>query len=266
MLSEDLVARAAITATREWKRSSRPEARQQARPVPSAPPGVRQAGGGASPITFSRRSRHFIANARVSSIEAPEHLGLALHVPLGLQHAVGDRRHLGHRARDRVAVPGVCLGHLAQEARAEGHVPVLVAGDLVEALAEAGQGAHLLVVLEDEVLPGEGEHPLDDHVVERDRLHQQLEVLRAARQAVHAALQHLVEELVELGVHVLARLGEPALERVRLEDAHLVVEAVEEAHVARLVGDLRAEEDRASPRSAPPASSARAPRPPSARR
>ena len=63
------------------------------------------------------------------------------------------------------------------------------------------------------------------------------------REGVDAALQHLVEELVELGVHVLARLGEPALERVGLEHADLLVEAVEEAHVARLVGDLRAEED-----------------------
>ena len=42
---------------------------------------------------------------------------------------------------------------------------------------------------------------------------------------------------------MLARLGEPALEGVGLEHADLLVEAVEEAHVARLVGDLRAEED-----------------------
>ena len=91
--------------------------------------------------------------------------------------------------------------------------------------------------------PGEGQHPLDDHVVERDRLDQRLEVLGLAREVVDAALQHLVEELVELGVHVLARLGEAALEVVGLEHADLVVEAVEEAHVARLVGDLRAEED-----------------------
>ena len=60
------------------------------------------------------------------------------------------------------------------------------------------------------MLPGEGEHPLDHHVVERDRLDERRSP-RAARQVVHPALQHLVEELVELGVDVLARLGEPAL-------------------------------------------------------
>ena len=42
---------------------------------------------------------------------------------------------------------------------------------------------------------------------------------------------------------MLARLGEAALEGVRLEHADLLIEAVEEAHVARLVGDLGAEED-----------------------
>ena len=53
----------------------------------------------------------------------------------------------------------------------------------------------------------------------------------------------LVEEHVELRVQVLARLRQAVLEVVRLEHADLVVEAVEEAHVARLVGDLGAEED-----------------------
>jgi hypothetical protein len=42
---------------------------------------------------------------------------------------------------------------------------------------------------------------------------------------------------------VRARLLQAFLERVRLEDAHLLVEAVEELDVARLVGDLGAEED-----------------------
>ena len=114
---------------------------------------------------------------------------------------------------------------------------------LLKPSTKPGQRAHLLVVLKDEVLAGEGEHPLDDHVVERDRLHQHLEVLGVAGEAVDPALEHLVEELVELGIYVLARLGQAALKGVRLEDAHLVVEAVEETHVARFVGDLRAEED-----------------------
>ena len=92
----------------------------------SRPP---QAATGARPITFSRRSSAFIANARVSSMVEPKSSGLALVVPGRLQHAVGDRRHLGERARDRVAVARVLLRHLAQEARAEGHVAVLVAGD-----------------------------------------------------------------------------------------------------------------------------------------
>jgi hypothetical protein len=42
---------------------------------------------------------------------------------------------------------------------------------------------------------------------------------------------------------VLARLDEATVQRVRVEDADLLVEAVEEAHVTRLVGDLRAQED-----------------------
>jgi hypothetical protein len=93
------------------------------------------------------------------------------------------------------------------------------------------------------VLSGEREHALDDHVVERDRLHQRLEVLRLARELVDAALQHVVEQVVELRVEVHARLLEPVLEGARLEHAHLLVEAVEERDVPRLVGDLRAEED-----------------------
>src|SRR5688572_26685406 len=172
-----------------------------------------------------------------------EQLGLTLDVPLRAQHGVRDRCDLAEGAGDRLPVAAVGLGHLAEEAGAERHVAVLVARDVVEALHEAGQRALLLVVLKDEVLAGESQHPLDDHVVERHRLDQALEVLRLARQMVDAALQHLVEELVELGVHVLARLGEAALKGVGLEHADLLVEAVEEAHVARLVGDLGAEKD-----------------------
>ena len=114
---------------------------------------------------------------------------------------------------------------------------------LLKPSTKPGQRALLLVVLDDEVLPRQGEHPLDDHVVERDRLDERLEVLGLAREPVDAALQHLVEQHVELRVQVLARLRQAVLEVVRLEHADLVVEAVEEAHVARLVGDLGAEED-----------------------
>ena len=91
--------------------------------------------------------------------------------------------------------------------------------------------------------PGQGEHSLDDHVVERHGLDQRHQVLGLAREVVDSALEHLVEQLVELRVDVRAGLGQPVLEVGGLEHADLVVEAVEEAHVAGLVGDLRAEED-----------------------
>ena len=100
-----------------------------------------------------------------------------------------------------------------------------------------------LVEVHDEVLAGEREHPLDDHVVERHRLHERLEVLGLGRQPVHARAQHLVEQLAELLVQMLRRLLQPRLQRVGLEHADLGVEAVEERDVTRLVGDLRGEED-----------------------
>jgi hypothetical protein len=56
-------------------------------------------------------------------------------------------------------------------------------------------------------------------------------------------VQHLVEEDAELLVDVLDVLLEPVGEVVRLEHADLGVEAVEERDVARLVGDLRAQEE-----------------------
>jgi hypothetical protein len=90
------------------------------------------------------------------------------------------------------------------------------------------------------MLAGEGQNALDDHVVERDRLHERLQVVGTAGQPVDSALEHLVEELVEPGVDVHAGLRDPSLQGVGLEDSDLVVKAVEEAYVARLVGDLRA--------------------------
>jgi hypothetical protein len=92
------------------------------------------------------------------------------------------------------------------------------------------------------VLAGQRQHPLDDHVVERHGLDQRLEVLGFARQPVHPRAQHLVEQLAELGVQVRGGLLQPRLQRVGLQHADLGVEAIEERHVARLVGDLRAEE------------------------
>ena len=65
----------------------------------------------------------------------------------------------------------------------------------------------------------------------------------STREPVGALLQHLVEEPPEVLVEVLGGLLEHLRELVGLEHADLAVEALEEAHVAGLVGDLRAEED-----------------------
>ena len=153
-----------------------------------------------SPMTFIRRSSAFIANARVSATETPNSVCSSSSPSIhgGLQHAVGDRRDLDERALDRLDVARVAARHVAQEARAERDVAVLVARDLGEALDEARQRPHPLVVVHDEVLAGEGEHALDDHVVDRHRLDQRLEVLGLDRQPVDARVQHLVEEDAEL--------------------------------------------------------------------
>ena len=103
--------------------------------------------------------------------------------PLRLQHALRDRRDLAERPQDRVAVVRRRPRHLAQEAGAEGDVAVLVARDVREALDEARQRPLALVVVDDEVLAGEREHPLDHHVVDRDRLDERLERPRARRRA-----------------------------------------------------------------------------------
>ena len=62
------------------------------------------------------------------------------------------------------------------------------------------------------MLAGQREHALGDHVVDRDRLDERLEVLGLAREPVDALVQQLVEELAELGVQVLGGLrpGGPA--------------------------------------------------------
>ena len=120
---------------------------------------------------------------------------------------------------------------------------VLVAGDVREPCDEAGEGPVALVVVDDEVLPGEREHPLGDHVVDRHGFDERLKVLGLRRQAVDAGAQLLVEEHLELRVEVLAGRREAILEPLGLQDPDLAVEAVEEHDVARLVGDLGGEED-----------------------
>src|SRR3954452_11450989 len=80
-------------------------------------------------------------------------------------------------------------------------------------------------------------------MVDRDGLDERLEIVGVGREAVDAAVQRAVEELPELGVEVLARGREPLLQVGRVQHPDLGVEAVEERDVARLVGDLRAQED-----------------------
>jgi hypothetical protein len=82
---------------------------------------------------------------------------------------------------------------------------ITVAGDPREAVDEARQGPGALVVVDDEVLAGQRHHPLEDHVVDRDRLHERLEVLRLGGQAIDATVQRVVEQLAELRVQVVAR-------------------------------------------------------------
>src|SRR5262249_33524096 len=87
-------------------------------------------------------------------------------------------------------------------------------------------------------------HPLDHHVVERDRLDQRVAIVRLAAEPVDAGLQQAVEELTEGVAQVLLESLESLRELGRvLEDADLAEEAIEEADVARLVGDLGGEED-----------------------
>ena len=156
-------------------------------------------------MTFRRRCSACIANARVSSTETPNSVcsSSASSIHFGFRTPSATGADLDQRALDRLAVARVAPRHVAQEARAEGDVAVLVAGDVREALHEGRQRPLLLVVVDDEVLAGEGEHPLDDHVVDRHELDRALEVLGLARQAVGAALELLVEEVVELRVEVL---------------------------------------------------------------
>ena len=93
------------------------------------------------------------------------------------------------------------------------------------------------------MLAGEREHALDHHVVDRHGLHERLDVFGLMRKPLHPPVQHFVEEHAELRVQVLAGLLQAPLKIICRQHAHLRAEAVEERHMTRLVGDLRAEED-----------------------
>ena len=206
----------------------------------------------ASPITFSRLVRHWAAKACVSRIETPKSSKSS-----SSSGANGGRRtpsatgsDSDQRALDRLPVALVRVRHVPQELGAEGDVAVLVAGDVAEPLDEAGQRALLLVVADDEVLAGEGEHPLDDHVVERDRLDQRLGS-SGSLASLSTRERSISSKSIANSDSGALDAREPRGEVVRLEHADLLVEAVEEAHVARLVGDLRSRGRSACPRSAP---------------
>ena len=96
-------------------------------------------------MTFSRRSSAFIANARVWLVETPNRPGSSSGISrahLGLSTPSAAGRDLDERALDRLAEARVARRHVAQEARAEGDVAMLVARDLREAVDEAGQRPH----------------------------------------------------------------------------------------------------------------------------
>ena len=101
-----------------------------------------------------------------------EELVVVLLRPGRIDHLVGDRDRLLEHLLDHAAVALVHVDAVGEKSDAEGDMAVLVAGDVREPLDETRQGPHALVVVDDEVLSGEGEHPLDHHVVERHGLDQ----------------------------------------------------------------------------------------------
>ena len=161
-------------------------------------------------MTFSRRLRAVAANSRVSETRTPSSSTSSsvssTHFGRSTPSAAGATSASVRPIACLVAL--VLQRHVAQEARPEGDVAVLVAGDVDEAFDEGRQRADAFVVGDDEVLAGERKHPLDHHVVDRDGLDQRLGVLGLAREPVDAPAQQLVEQLPELGVEVLAGLGE----------------------------------------------------------
>ena len=93
------------------------------------------------------------------------------------------------------------------------------------------------------MLAGEGEHALDDHVVDRHGLDQRLEVLGLAARRSTRECSISSKRTPNSWLMYWTFSSSRACEVVGLEHADLGVEAVEERDVARLVGDLRAEED-----------------------
>ena len=120
------------------------------------------------------------------------------------QHPGGDRDQLLELGLDAAPHRGV-LGLLLEEPRAVGDVPVLVLGDLQEALEAAREDVLLLEVVLDEELPGQREGPLDDHVVQRHEVDLRLDVARVGEQAVLRLDEVAVEELDERVADVVAR-------------------------------------------------------------
>src|SRR4051812_21670509 len=161
-------------------------------------------------------------------------------VAAGRQHTGGDRDQLGQPLLDARPQRRV-LGLLLEVPGAVGDVAVLVLRDLAEALEEAGQDAALLEDARQRVLARERERALDDHVVDRHEVDLGLDVRRVGEQPPVGVDQHLVEEVPERLVEVLAGALEPGLERAVVAD-DLRVEVVEVLGVARLVHLLRAEE------------------------
>ena len=122
-------------------------------------------------------SSAWIANSRVSSTVTPNSVGSSS--PPSTTSASARRprpARLDQRALDRVRVARVARA-MSRRKRAPKATWRCSSRATSEPLDEAGQRALPLVVVDDEVLAGEGEHALDHHVVERHRLDERLEVL-----------------------------------------------------------------------------------------
>ena len=147
--------------------------------------------------------------------------------------------HLAQDLDDRgLALVGLAEA-LGERLDPEADVALLVARDVVHALAEAGHRAGLREVVLDEVLPRLGQGRLDDHVVERDRLRELRQRLVLAELLAHAieAVEHVAVAPAELRLGV----GERRADGVAGAD-HVLEEAVEEDRVAGLVDLLGGEE------------------------
>ena len=119
---------------------------------------------------------------------------------------------------------------------------MLVALHQPEALNEAGVHAVLVEELADELLAGHGQEALDHHVVGRDPLHEQVEVVGARLQLLGRLAQAVVEHLAPGRLEPLLHLLHARAEGLALERHHLGAEAVEERGVAGLVHQLGGQE------------------------